>query len=302
MSNAIHLVPRDHSLLSLLELTPATASQIRKASITFPGEPFRDDRRARERMQTLHEAGLIASQSSALLGGGAMHLYRLTREGVRVLHPNDESSISRFVIGEVAPSRLMHAIATADIIVHSIVAAHVAHARLVQAHGDGRLVLAVGEHRQVPDFHCQFERAGKLFNLLYEIDNATEPLDSVREQSIRTKILGYELYQDWVLESWKRLPQHGPRPVFRVVFLTKSIERAGNILWLARNLAKNPDRRLCYASSQAEYLIAANALTMPILCDHHGHWQSLIELHPTAPALKAPVRLSPPVAVRRGIC
>lgn len=301
MSNAVHLVPRDHSLLALLELTPATAAQVRKASVTFAGEPFRDDRRTRERLQALLTAGFVASQPSALLGGGAMHLYRLTPAGVRVLHPDDEAAVNRFSPREVAPSRVAHALATAEVVVHTLVAAHAAHARLVQAHGDGRLVLSVGEHRQVPDCHFQFEWGGKRFNLLFEIDNATEPLDSTREQSIRTKIVGYELYQDWVLDSWRRSPSCGPRPAFRVVFLTKTRERANHILWLARTLARNPDRRLCYAGTQDEYLGEPRALTTPILNDHHGRWQSPLDLHPTAPALREPIRLTPPVPLRRGV-
>ena len=64
MSNPIALSPRDHALLSFLEMTPATAAQIRKASAAFPGEPFRDDRRVRERVSALHAAGLIAVQTS----------------------------------------------------------------------------------------------------------------------------------------------------------------------------------------------------------------------------------------------
>ena len=296
MSNPLALSPRDLALLALLDGTPATAAQVRTASVTFPGEPFRDERRVRERLSAMHEAGLITSQTSAVGGGGAMHLYRLTRDGQRALHPE----AARHFAGEVAPSRLAHAVATADAIVHTLVAAHAAHARLVQFHGDGRLVLAVGEYRQVPDCHFQFERGGKAFNLLFEIDNATEPLDSPREQSIRTKLLGYELYQDWVLQSWQR--QHtGPRPVFRVLFLTKSRTRAHHILALARQLARNPDRRLCYAATQDEYLGEPRALTTPLLNDHRGHWQSLIDLTPSSPFTRDPVRIAAPVAPRKGV-
>ena len=301
MSNAIALGPRDRALFGLLEMTPATAAQIRKASVTFPGEPFRDERRTRERLHTLFDGGFVASQSSAILGGGAVHLYRLTRAGFRALHPENESAAVRFSPSDVAPSRLAHALATADAIVHTLVAAHATHTRLVQVHGDGRLILAAGEYRQVPDCHFQFERGGKLFNLLFEIDNATEPLDSLREQSIRTKVLGYETYQDWVLRAWRSREPKGPRPAFRVVFLTRSQERARHILWLAGSLARNPDRRLCYAGTQDEYLAEPHVLTSPILNDHHGHWRSLVDLHPTASSTRTPIRLSPPVAPRRGV-
>ena len=162
--------------------------------------------------------------------------------------------------------------------------------------GDGGLVLEIGEYRQMPDFHMQFLHAGMTFNLVFEIDNATEPLDSKREQSIRTKILGYETYQDWVLRNWSRSGHNGTRPSFRVTFLTIGAERANHILWLAHELARNKDRRLVYATTQDIYLGETLAVTKPIFNDHHGHWQVLVNHQPTSAFLRERVRLSPPIA------
>jgi len=301
MSQAVVLSKRDLALLALLEMTPATAAQIRKASSAFPEGAFRDERRVRERMQALSQAKFVWNFPAAVSGGGLMHYYRLTYQGLRVLHPeNDEHSI-RLTVSRISPSRLDHTLTTAEVIVHLLVACHHSHVRVLQFHGDGRLTLAIGEYRQQPDCHFQLEHGGRVFNVLFEVDNATEPLDSLREQSIRTKILGYESYQNWVLRSWKESGKIGRRPAFRVVFLTRGTERASHILWLARRLAKNPDRRLCYAATQDAFLGEPLAVTTSLFNDHHGHWQSLVNLHPSAEVLRAPIRLSPPLAPKTGL-
>ena len=296
MPQGVALSPRDLAILRLLDLTPATAVQLRKASITFGDEPFKDERRVRERLQTLGDTGLVRSFPAAIPGGGAMSYYRLTNEGYRVAIPETAEEPPRSSLNEIAPSRLRHAMATADAIVHTLVACHERGVRVQRTLGDGRLTLSIGEHRQQPDFHIQLAFAGRTFNLVFEIDNATEPLDSYREQSIRTKILGYETYQDWVLHSWKLAGSHGPRPSFRVVFLTTGAGRANHILWLAHDLARNKDRRLVFATTQDAYLGEPNAMMAPVLNDHHGTWQSLVDPHPTSPFLRQPIRLVRPVA------
>ncbi|HRA90183.1 MAG TPA: hypothetical protein PK992_18995, partial [Planctomycetaceae bacterium] len=202
----------------------------------------------------------------------------------------------RASLSEIAPSRVRHAMTTADVIVHSLVAAYERGVTVARILGDGRLTLQVGEYRQQPDFHLQLAFAGGWFNLVFEIDNATEPLDSQREHSIRTKILGYETYQDWVLRLWNESGRNDIRPGFRVVFLTTGSERANHILWLARELARNSDRRLIYATTQDSFLGTPDAVTAAIVNDHHGHWQSLVNYQPTSSALRTPIRLKRPVA------
>ena len=301
MSQAVVLGKRDLALLRLLDLTPAIAPQIRKASVTFSEEPFRDERRVRERMQSLGDAGLVRSYPAAIPGGGVMSYYRLTYEGRRAAFPETAEEPPRSSPHEIAPSRLRHAMVTADAIVHTLVASHERGVRVQRTLGDGRLTLSIGEHRQQPDFHMQLAFAGRTFNLVFEIDNATEPLDSHREQSIRTKILGYETYQDWVLRSWKDSGEIGPRPSFRVVFLTTGAGRANHILWLAHELSRNKDRRLVYATTQDAYLSEPHAVTQPILNDHHGHWQALVDPQPSSGFSREPVRLTPPIAVSPGL-
>ncbi len=294
MPQDVLISDRDLAMLRLLDLTPATAVQIRKTSVTFGDEPFRDERRVRERMQSLAEAGLVRSFPAAIPGGGVMLYYRLTQEGFRSAFPDAVDNPPRVSLNEIAPSRLRHAMVTADAIVHTLVACHDRGVQVLKTTGDGRLTLSVGEHRQQPDFHVQLGFAGRYFNLVFEIDMATEPLDSHREQSIRTKILGYETYQDWVLRSWKDSGEHGSRPSFRVVFLTTGVERANHILWLAHELARNRDRRLVYASTQDAYLNELHAVTAPILNDHFGQWQALVDPQPTSRFRREPIRFTRP--------
>lgn len=293
MSLGVILSKRDLALLAVLEMTPLTVAQIRKVSIALEGEPFRDERRVRERMQALGDAGLVTNFPAGVAGGGLMHYYRLTVAGFRLLHPDQIEAPPRTLVSEIAPSRVRHAFATAEIIVHTLVATHAARIRVAKFHGDGKLTLAAGEYRQQPDCHFQFESQGKFFNVLFEVDNATEPLDSLREQSLRTKLLGYECYQDSVLQGWRAQESREMRPAFRVVVLTKGAERARHILWLAQACARNPDRRLCYAATQDGFLAEPLAVTAPIFNDHHGDWQSLVDLHPTSRFLREPIRLAP---------
>lgn len=284
-------------MLRLLEMTPATATQIRRASVTFPGEPFRDDRRVRERLQALSGAGFTRSVSAGLTGGGLLHHYRLAVNGFRAIHPDSNEPFPRLLSADIAPSRIQHATTTADVIVHTLVSCDLARVKVTQFSGDGRLTLEAGEYCQQPDCHFQLEFAGMFFNLLFEIDNATEPLDSRREQSIRTKILGYETYQDWVLRVWNDNGRPGIRPSFRVILLAKGAERANHILWLAHSLVRNKDRCLVYASTQDQYLGSATPLTHPIFNDHFGQWQALLNPTPTSGfTLRPPIRLRPPVA------
>lgn len=302
MSTIVSLSQRDFALLRFLEMTPATATQIKKASVTFPAGSFRDERRVRERMQSLTRAGFTKTMSASLIGGGSSNYFRLTHPGYRAIHPESDQSPSKNAITEIAPSRFQHTMVTADLIVHMLVACHHTQVRILQYQGDGRLTLQAGEYRQQPDCHFQLEHSGRVSNILFEVDNATEPLHSYREQSIRTKILGYESYQDWVIQLWKNSGRIGSRPAFRVVFLTKGAERANHMLWLAQSLARNKDRRLVYATTQDTFFGCPNAVTWPILNDHHGHWQALINPQPTAGFHhRPPIRLSPPVAVSRVI-
>lgn len=290
-TSVIHLSLRDRDLLLLLERTPATSPLIVKASATFAGEPFRDERRARERLQGLTGEGLARAWALAQPGGGVTKCYKLTPHGFAALYGAEIALPPRAYFQDIPLSRLEHTLSLAEVIVHTFVAAHQHRVKVTKFHRENELTLTAGQFTHQPDCHVQLRSGGKTFNVLFELDRSTESVDSYSEQSIRQKILGYEAYQDLVWQQWKSTGEQPPRPYFRVAFLTLSTERAYHILTLARSLAQNPDRRLCYAATLDSYLASSDAVREPLFLDHHGGWQSLVNLHPTTVAIRTRVRL-----------
>ena len=295
MPNTLILSARDDSLLRLLDRTPATTSLILKASETFVGDPFQNERRVRERLQTLAEAGLVRTFPATQGVGGPVNWYKLTAEGFRTVRGAVATLPHRSRFEAIPPSRFSHTQTLAEIIVHSFVAAYRDRCTIPFFNGEGEARIDVASHTFYPDCFCQFALAGKQFNAYFEIDQSTESLDSNAEQSIRTKLLNYEAYQDSLVAWLKSRSGQGPRPYFRVVFLTRSQERANHILWLAHACARNADRHLVYAATQDVYLTEPKPMQSPLFLDHHGGWQSLVNLHPTSNFERAPVRLTRPV-------
>ncbi len=302
MTNAVIPSARDQSLLRLLAHTPATTALILKASEIFPGEPFHDDRRVRERLQTLAETGLIRAFPATHGVGGPVNWYKLTAEGFRTVQGAEAALPHRSRFEAIPPSRFQHTQTLAEVIVHSFLAAHRDRCTIPFFQGDGDARIDVASHTFYPDCFFQFALSGKQFNTYFEIDQSTESIDSNAEQSIRTKLLNYEAYQDSLVAWWKGQRERGPRPYFRVVFLTRSQERAYHILWLAQTCVRNGDRHLAYAATQDAYLTDLRALQSPLFLDHHGRWQSLVNLHPSSNFQRTPVRLSRPVTPFASVC
>ena len=105
----------------------------------------------------------------------------------------------------------------------------------------------------------------------------------------------YHAYQELLLSKWLATGKRFPRPRFRVVFLTQSVERAYHILSLVPETTRYRGRRLVYAATLDAFLTDADRLFSPLFLDHLGGWQALVDLHPTAPYQRAPVRLVRPV-------
>ena len=73
------------------------------------------------------------------------------------------------------------------------------------------------------------------------------------------------------------------------------MERAYHILAYAAEATANERRRLVYAATFDSFVTADDPLNAPIFLDHFGHWQALIDLHPSAVFTKTPVRLTRPL-------
>ena len=291
MSNRVSLSPRDLSLLRLLSWTPATTALLLHASDAFDGGPFLDERRLRERLQALFEAGIVRFWSTAHAGGGLQNYYKLTPLGFDLSQGVSEQKPPRSFFNEVSPSLFEHTFRLAEVIVAIVRAAHFKHVMIDRFIRENERTFAVGESRVQPDCFLRLRASGRMFSLAFEIDNSTEPIDSNAVNSLRSKVTVYHAYQEQVLSQWLAAGKTWERPRLRVVFLTRSITRAYHILTLAAESTRNKSRRLVYATTHANFLTEGEPLHAPIFLDHFGGWQSLVDLHPTALFRKEPVRL-----------
>ena len=294
-SRAIVANRRVLDVLRLLDRSPLPAHLILKASVTFgteedPDDGFTDIRRVRERMQHLAEAGFVAIREYPLTGHGVMNFYHLTPMGYRILYQAEPEGKDAGFFREVAPTRREHTFALAKVIVHTLVGAHNRSIAIVGFKRENSFPIKAAGREQKPDGVWQFETSGKLFNYLFEVDMGTAPIDAAAGNSIKNKIVTYEAYYDHAWHAWKRGNRRGRRPRFRVVFLTTTTDRAEHILVEAGKLARNGDRRLCYAATIDSYLGEADPLVEPLFLDHAGNWQALVNLQPSSPFTRPPVR------------
>jgi hypothetical protein len=286
------LKDRDRDVLRLLDRTPATAPLILKASGCF-AESFEDLRRVRERMQALAAGGWVRSTPMATTSRQAASWYRLTPEGYRLLHGADSVLPHKTFFMPMPPSRQEHALWLAEVIVHTMVAAEQSFLTINDYRRENSVVLSLGSDTLKPDGSMQIRTAdGKQFNFFLELDNGTEPIRSPQQrESIERKVRFYERLQDGVLASWQRGDRKRPPPRYRVLFFMRSAERKKHLLRTARQIARNPDRRVCLGVCVAEYLSDPNPLRSPIAVDHHGRWQGLVSEAYEAQFHREPLRL-----------
>lgn len=296
MANTVSLSARDVSLLTLLSWTPATTSLLFRARVTFAGDLFPDERRLRERLQTLSAVGLARSWSTAHAGGGLQKYYKLTPLGFERLFGPEAQKPPRGFFVEISPSLFEHTLNLAAVIVETICAAHAGRVSVERLFRENELTFSVGSDHVQPDCFVRFGFGGKPFNVSFEIDQGTESLESNAENSIRTKLRIYDAYQDALLSEWRAAGKTWECPRFRLAFITPSVDRVHHILATAARMTCNGKRRLAFAATRDSYLTESDPLRSPIFLDHTGQWQSLVDLHPTSPHRKEPVRLKPLVA------
>lgn len=295
MSIRVSLSPRDRDLLRFLSWTPATTALLQRVSSTFDGGSFADERRVRERLQALNQAGFVRFWASAHDGGGLQNYYKLTPLGFEMIHGAEAEKPSRAFFAEVSPSLVVHTFRLAEVIVEMDRACHAQRVTIDRFIRENELTFTAGDRHVQPDCFFGLSISGRRFNLAIEIDNSTASIDSHAVNSIRRKLTTYHAYQSIVLSRWLAAGKRWERPRFRVVFLTQSVERAYHILSFAAEIAARTNRRLVYAATHASFVTAADPLHEPIFLDHRGNWQSLVDLHPTAEYTKTPVRLTRPL-------
>lgn len=301
MSTHVTLSPRDLSLLKLLSFTPATTALLLRASSAFDGGPFFDERRLRERLQHLSEAGIVRAWATAHSGGGLQNYYKLTALGFDLFAGTDAPRPPRAFFEAVSPSLFEHTFRLAEVIVETVRASHARRVTIERFLRENELSFQAGDHQVQPDCFFRLASAGRTFSLAVEIDNSTASVESHALNSVRRKLTVYHAYQELVLSQWRTGGKTWERPRYRVVFLTKSVERAYHILALAADMTSNRRRRLVYAATLDAYYTDPDSLHAPIFLDHLGQWQALVDLHPTAPFQKAPVRILPRVESPLGL-
>jgi len=291
----VSLSPRDESMLRLLSWTPATTSLLQRAGTTFEGGPFIDERRLRERLQALCAAGTVRSWPMAQAGGGLQNYYKLTPRGFELLCGPEAPPPSRAFFAEVSPSLVVHTFRLAEAIVETLRACSAKRVTIERFFRENDLVLSVGARQVQPDCFFRLTASERNFNLAFEIDNSMASIETHAFNSIREKLSTYQTYQDHVLAQWRAAGQQWERPRLRVVFLTRSVERAYHILGCAGEMATDKARRLVYAATWESFVTADEPLHAPFFLDHFGRWQALVDLHPSSPFAKEPVRLTRPV-------
>jgi hypothetical protein len=295
MPTRVSLTPRDLSLLRLLGWTPATTALLLRASTAFDGGAFADERRLRERLQSFQSAALVRAWSTATSGGGLQNYYKLTPAGFGTLHGPDAARPPHAFFAEVVPSVFVHTFRLAEAVIEVYRATHARRIEIDRFSRENELTFEVGDDRIQPDAFFRLSAAGRNFHLAFEIDGSTESVDSPAANSIRRKLALYDAYQERVMSQWSAAGKTWERPRLRVVFLTPSVARAYHILALAARVTQRPARRLFYAAAHAAFVGDADPLCAPIFLDHRGGWQALVDLHPSAPFRKIPIRLTPTV-------
>ena len=178
MATTLVLSPRDRSLLRILSWTPATAAQLFQASASFDEGPYQDERRLRERVQSLCEARFVRLWQTGHAGGGLKNYYKLTPAGFQALIGSDVALPPRAFFQETSPALFEHTLFLADVIIQSVVAAHGQKITICRFFRENDLPFSAGERQVQPDCFFQFTIDGRIFNIAFEIDLSTESIDS----------------------------------------------------------------------------------------------------------------------------
>lgn len=280
------LTPRDSEILTALDRCPLTARQILIISQTF-ALPFTNERRVRERLFQLCEAGRVCRWQYATAGHGAPNYYTLSRLGFRLVNGDLAKPPTKRAFEPVGLSKQHHTQCLADFVVQTAVAAHRIGVEFTGFYRENTLCLRAGDDCLYPDAAFQLiERDGSDFGYFTEIDAGTERIRSPNDvESWERKIRTYDRLQDL---NPKR---------FRVLLVsTRSRDRVSHILDLAGKLMANPHRSLFYGISLPEYLAETQAFRVACFRDHHGRPVSLLPARPTLTPAWNPVsmRVLPP--------
>jgi hypothetical protein len=278
------LTTRDVEILGALALCPLTAAQLLAISQTF-ASPFTGERRLRQRLLQLEDAGRVHRRPYAVADHGVPNYYTLTPLGYRLLRGAEAPSPPKRMFDAVSLSRQHHTRSLADFLVHTVVSAHEAGIGFTNYYRENTLRLAIGEDALFPDAAFTLAERGASYVFYVEIDAATERIRSSKEtDSWERKITLYNRLQDMSPQS------------FRVLAVsTRMSERPTHILEATATLVRNPQRPLVYGICLPEYLRQSDPLRAACFRDHLGNPAPLVPKRLFVPPASSPlsVRVSP---------
>jgi len=262
--------PRDLDILTALDRTPLTCTQLCKLSQTFDA-PFRDEHNLRRRLRRLTNSQLVRSWPYALATDGRSPRYfKLTREGYRLLYGTDAALPRRRYFEEISHGHHHHTHALADVITHIAVCGHRHGITLQHFARENSLKLEANGFTMYPD--CGFQLltpTGRTYNFVVELDNGTERIRTRQDtESIERKIRGYDAHQSQFAAS-------DPNRYLVLFITTRSDQRLQHILALADQLMKNRERTVFVGALQ-DSLEEGDPFTRPVLMDHRQTQRLLI--------------------------
>lgn len=257
---------RDRDILAALDLVPLTVPQLLKMSGTFE-RPFTSERRIRERLQKMTEAGWLLHWPYATAGPGAPHYYKLSKIGFALIHGEHAIAPTKRAFQPVGLLKQAHTLALADFMVHTSVAAHRLGCRIGNVYRENTLKIQAGEDSLYPDNTFQIVAPdGKEFNFFLEIDCSTERIRSTKDAESWERKL--RIYDRWQNRSTTRA---------RVLIVAvRDSDRIKHILEAAARITENPHRSLFYGVTLPAYLAEPDSLTSPCFRDHRSNPVSLV--------------------------
>jgi protein involved in plasmid replication-relaxation len=263
------LTPRDLEILTALDRTPLTASQLLKLSQIF-AHPFGSERMVRERLQALGNAGWVQSSHYATMScGGALKYYRLTKTGYHVLYGEAAVPPTKRYFSALSIGRQHHTRCLADFLVHTMVAAEKSGMVFTTFYRENTLRVCIGDECLYPD--CSFQLLTpdrRELNFFVELDNHTERIRSQQdEESWQRKLRLYDSLQTIAPSRFRVL-----------IVTTRSSQRLNNILSLAAQILRNPYRSLFYGASLPDFLRTPDAVQVACFRDHRGRPAAMLPL------------------------
>lgn len=268
--------PRDIEMLTALDRSPLSTSQLRLLSESFE-QPFAEEGNLRRRLRGLKQSNLIRSWPYATANDGrSPHYHKLTRDGYRLLYGEDVHLPKRRYFEAISAGHHHHTRCMADFLVQTIVTGYRQGIELRHYARENSLKLETDGYILYPDAAFQLVTPDeRSFNFLIEVDNGTERVRSKQDvESIERKLRGYDRHQS-------QFDALDPARYMVLFVTTRSQARLQHILDLAALVQSNPQRTVFVGVELSTFLSCPNPFRDAALTDHRGLKRTLIPISQT---------------------